>query len=180
MALSITVALKPMSPSADVQAPACRTKWTTCVSAGGLVIADNGGTTIFRPGTQIVDPTRKAICLPDSATAIMLRMACAVNAAISATPVVQVFGCDNDPYGEDETQYTALFNNATTPNLQPNVSEYSQGNVQNEAGTFKFTTPTPDMTFKVLGHAFILVGVTTIAAGLDVIMDNAYLQLKAI
>jgi len=172
---SVPLTLKPMSPASDVQVPLCRTKWTIAIPAGAIATADNAGTRILAPRSIVTSAARPLIGLPESATAILVRLAYDDGVTMDVDPVIQVFGFDGI---NDAAKFAMLFNSAGTPADELTLTAAETTDATD--GTDLFTAIAAANRFALLGHPYILIAIKTAATAFDGSLATARVEIKAI
>lgn len=131
-------------------------KWDYLISNGGLETADNGGSSITNPATQVTNSTTRIMKCAGRGTILRLRMRYDDGITTSTDPVVQVFGRFDD--GE---AWQKLVNKAATHEVSFPSTEAADA----ADGTDKYTDVDPDdHAWDLDGCNEILVGVKTALA----------------
>lgn len=162
MALGTSIEIKDyMDASASratVYPAGIRGQWVTVIDAAGMDDADNAGSNITNPTSQITAATRKLVLAPDQGTLIRVRLQYDDGLSSITDPVIQVFG----RHDSDE-MWMPLHTKETTPAI---VSTLTTAATDLTDGTDKFTAPDPKVnTFDTDGCSEFLFGVKTALAG---------------
>lgn len=151
--------------------------WATILDANGPATANNSGSVITNPTTQVTTATTHILKLdadgasPAMGTILLLSLGYNASLVVTTNPVVQVFG-----RAGSSDRWQLLVNNAG--GLTGTITADTTNDVTD--GTLKYTTPHQQYNaWDVLGCAEILVAVVTALAGTGTV-NTSILQAKVI
>lgn len=145
-------------------------EWQTVIVAGGIDGADNGGSDITNPDTEIAGLPNRLIKVAQRGTFIEFRLAYDDGLSSITDPVIQVFGRYN---AQEQWQRLKNLNDAIDVTVVTAATDVTNA-------TLDFTHPDPqDQTVDLNGTDEVVVGVkTALSATGDV--TTAYLQAKLV
>lgn len=153
--------------------------WSTVIDAAGMDDADNAGSDITAPATQVTLSTRKIWDLSDQykglvGTTLRVRMGYDVNAALTTSPVIEVFG-----RFDSNDAWKRLLNKNATPAYNVTLTVATTTDVSD--GTYKYTECSPaDHAFDLDGCQELLFAVKTAFAVSAGSAATAFMQAKVI
>jgi hypothetical protein len=146
--------------------------WLTVIDAAGMDDADNAGSDITTPTSQITLSTRKLVRVDGRGTTLLVRMAYDSGNAPSTDPVIQIFG-----RRDSSDAWMRLLNKNATPAYSVTMVDAAGTDVLD--GSYKYTAVSPtDTAFDLMGCDELLFGVKTAGQGTGIAL--AFLQAKVI